>query len=43
VVIAGAVVAALLRWRRQGKQMPLVEEEQTINESERNSDDQADG
>jgi len=43
VVIAGAVVAALLRRRRQGKQIPLVEEEQTINESERNSDDQADG
>ncbi len=43
VVIAGAVVAAVLRRRRQGKRIPLVEEEQTVDKSEENFDDQADG
>lgn len=43
VVIAGAVVAAVLRRRRQGKRIPVVEEEQTVNENERDFDDQAVG
>ncbi len=43
VVIAGAVVAAVLRRRRQGKRIPPVEEEQTVDESERDFDDQAVG
>jgi uncharacterized membrane protein YdjX (TVP38/TMEM64 family) len=43
VVIAGALVAAVLRLRRQEKQIPFVEEEQTIEESEVDFDDQATG
>ncbi len=43
VVIAGAVVAAVLRRRRQGKRIPVVEEEQTVDENERDFDDQAVG
>ncbi len=39
-VIAGAVVAAVLRRRRQEKRIPLVEEEQAIEESEVDFDDQ---
>ncbi len=39
IVIAGAVIAAVLRRRRQGKRLPLVEEKQTIEESEVDFDD----
>lgn len=39
-VIAGAVVAAVLRRKRQEKRIPLVEEEQAIEESEVDFDDQ---
>lgn len=40
VVIAVALVAALLRLRRQGRQIPLVEDEETIEEAEVDFDDQ---
>ncbi len=43
VVIAGAVVAAVLRRRRQGKRLPLVEEKQIIEESEIDFDDRTTG
>jgi uncharacterized membrane protein YdjX (TVP38/TMEM64 family) len=43
VVIAVAIVAAVLRRRRQQKRIPLVEERQTIEESERDFDDQTAG
>ena len=35
VVIAGAVVATVVRWRKQGKRLPLSEQEDTIEEVER--------
>ncbi len=38
-VIAGAVVAAVLRRRRQGKRIPLVETKDRIEESEEDSDE----
>jgi uncharacterized membrane protein YdjX (TVP38/TMEM64 family) len=38
VVIAGAVVAAILRRKRQGKSIPLVEAKDRIEESEEESD-----
>jgi NADH:ubiquinone oxidoreductase subunit 3 (subunit A) len=37
VVIAGSVVAALLRRRRQGKQIPLVEKEDAFEAGEDDS------
>lgn len=43
VVIAAAIVAAVLRRRRQEKRIPLLEEEQTIEESEVGFDDQTTG
>jgi uncharacterized membrane protein YdjX (TVP38/TMEM64 family) len=43
VVIAGAIVAAILRRRRQEKRIPLVGEEQTIEEGEVYFDDQTTG
>ncbi|MGI9050993.1 MAG: TVP38/TMEM64 family protein [Rubrobacteraceae bacterium] len=39
VVIAVAVVAAVIRRRRQGKQIPLIEEKDAIEESERDFDE----
>lgn len=43
VVIAVTLVAALLRLRRQGKEIPLVEEKETIEEAEVDFDDQTVG
>ncbi|MBA2510120.1 MAG: TVP38/TMEM64 family protein [Rubrobacteraceae bacterium] len=40
VVIAVALVAALLRLREQGKEIPLVEDKETIEEAEVEFDDQ---
>jgi uncharacterized membrane protein YdjX (TVP38/TMEM64 family) len=43
VVIAGAVVATVLRRRRQGKRIPLVEKKDAIEESDGDLDDQPNG
>lgn len=43
VVIAGATVAAVLRRRRQNRRIPLVDEEQTTEESEVDFDDRTTG
>ncbi len=42
-VIAGAIVAAVLRRRRQGKRIPLVETKEALEESEEDSDEQPTG
>nr|MDP9480653.1 hypothetical protein [Actinomycetota bacterium] len=43
VVIVGAVVAAVLRRKRQGKRVPLVDKKDAIEESEGDFDSQPTG